>query len=155
MKGVWFFVSLLGASSLLAFFGCAPKMIRVDESGQVPEIRSEIVEYAVTLLGSPYRSAAKGPQAFDCSGFVHHVFRRFDIILPPSTEGLDRVGYEIPRDDVLMGDLVMFQIGREHHVGIVINGLEFIHASKSRGVAIDSIDASYWKRNFSHFRRIF
>jgi cell wall-associated NlpC family hydrolase len=39
-------------------------------------------------------------------------------------------------------------------VGIMINRVEFIHASKSRGVTVDSIDAAYWRRNLSHFRRI-
>jgi hypothetical protein len=36
----------------------------------------------------------------------------------------------------------------------MINRLEFVHASKSRGVTVDSVDAVYWKRAFSHFRRI-
>ena len=117
-------------------------------------MRDDIVRYAVTLLGKPYRNAAKGPDAFDCSGFVHYVYKRFDITVPISTEGLNRMGYEISRSDVLIGDLVVFRIKRDHHVGIMINGLEFIHASTSRGVAIDSVDAPYWKRNFSQFRRV-
>ena len=154
-KDIRFFVSMLVASSLFVSFGCAPRMVRVYEPGPVPEVREDIVQYAVTLLGKPYKSAARGPNAFDCSGFVYHVFGRFDITLPVSTRGLDVVGYEVSRDDVLMGDLVLFRIRRENHVGIMINALEFIHASKSRGVAIDSIDATYWKRSFAHFKRVF
>jgi cell wall-associated NlpC family hydrolase len=114
----------------------------------------DIIRYAVTLLGKPYRNAAKGPDAFDCSGFVYYVYGRFGMKVPVSTDGLDKIGYEIGGDDIAPGDLVVFRIKRDLHVGIMINRLEFIHASKSRGVTVDSIDGAYWKRNFSHFRRI-
>ena len=153
-KDIRLFVSLLVVSSLFPLFGCAPRTINLHDSGQGPQVRDDLVRYAVTLLGKPYRNAAKGPDAFDCSGFVHHIYKRFDITLPVSTAGLNRVGYEIPRSDVLAGDLIVFRINGAHHVGIMINNLEFIHASKTRGIAIDSVDAGYWKRNFSHFSRV-
>jgi cell wall-associated NlpC family hydrolase len=154
-KGIRFFVSLTLLLSLLLSFGCGPKKIRVYESTPVPQVKGDIVQYAVTLLGRPYKSAAKGPDYFDCSGLVHYVYKRFDITLPSSTEGLSKIGHEISYGDVAVGDLVMFRIKREGHVGIMINRLEFIHASRSRGVAIDSVDAGYWKKYFSHFRRVF
>jgi cell wall-associated NlpC family hydrolase len=114
----------------------------------------DIIRYAVTLLGKPYRNAAKGPDAFDCSGFVYYVYGQLGMKMPVSTDGLEKIGYEIGGDDIAPGDLVIFRIKRDLHVGIMINRLQFIHASKSRGVTVDSIDEAYWKRNFSHFRRI-
>lgn len=145
---------LLFVLTLLLVFGCAPKKVKVYESATVPEVRSGIARYAVTLLGKPYRSAAKGPDSFDCSGLVYYVYKRFDITVPYHTEGINRVGREVPADDIMVGDLVVFKIKREYHVGIMISKREFIHASKSRGVAVDSIEARYWRRNFSHFRRV-
>jgi cell wall-associated NlpC family hydrolase len=153
-EDIWFFVSLTITLSLLAAFGCAPKTVRIYDSAPAARMSDDIVRYAVTLLGKPYKNAAKGPDAFDCSGFVSHVYGRFGMAVPVSTEGLNKIGYEIGRSDVASGDLVVFRIKREHHVGIMINRLEFIHASKSRGVTVDSVDAVYWKRNFSYFRRI-
>ncbi len=148
------FLTLTIALSLLAVFGCAPKTVRIDDSAPAARMSNDIVRYAVTLLGKPYKNAAKGPDAFDCSGFVYYVYRRFGMSVPVSTEGLNKIGYEIGPANVASGDLVVFLIKREHHVGIMINRLEFIHASKSRGVTVDSVEAAYWKRNFSHFRRI-
>ncbi len=139
---------------MLSAPGCAPKSVRLYEPAPPSELRGNIVDYAVTLLGKQYRNGAKGPDVFDCSGFVYHVYGRFNIVVPVSTAGLNRVGYEISRDDIEAGDLAIFRISQDYHVGIMINRLEFVHASTSRGVAIDSIDAPYWKRNFSHFRRI-
>lgn len=154
-KNTRVYVSLLIIPSLFLAFGCAPKKIRVYEPPEsVPELRSSIVQYAVTLLGKPYRNAAKGPDSFDCSGFVYYVYRRFDINVPNSTDALNRVGRQVSGDDIMVGDLVVFRIKREYHVGIMISKREFIHASKSRGVAVDSVEASYWRRYFSHFRSL-
>ena len=153
-KGMRSCVGLAIVASLLVVFGCAPKKIQVYESVPAPQVRDQLVQYAVTHLGKPYRNGAKGPEAFDCSGFVYYVFRRFDIAVPISTDGLNRIGYEISRSDVLVGDLVVFRIKREHHVGIMMNRTDFIHASKSRGVVVDNVDATYWRRNLLNFRRI-
>lgn len=153
VKTIRFLVGLAVASSLLAGFGCAPKKM-IYERAPAVRTRGDIVRYAMTLLGKPYRNAAKGPDAFDCSGFVHYVYGRFDVSLPVSTEGINRTGYEVERGSVEVGDLVVFHIKRDYHVGIMINGVEFIHASKSRGVTVDSVDAGYWKRNLRNFRRV-
>jgi cell wall-associated NlpC family hydrolase len=154
VKGLPLLFCLLLAVVMLFPAGCAPKKLKVTETGADLRTRDSIVDYAVTLLGRPYRSGAKGPNGFDCSGLVFYVYQRFDLTVPLSTEGLVKTGYEVSRDDVLAGDVVIFQIKREMHVGIMINALEFIHASKSRGVAIDSLDIPYWQRYFSQFRRI-
>ena len=148
------FLDLALLSFLLSALGCAPKAVKLYEPTPPSDLRGNVVDYAVTLLGKPYKNGAKGPETFDCSGFVYYVFGRFNVVVPVSTEGLNKTGYEISRGDVLAGDLAIFRIYRDHHVGIMINGLEFVDASKSRGVVIDSLDAPYWRRNFSHFRRI-
>ncbi len=153
-SGYRLFPCLLILAVLVSAFGCASKPAYVHEPLPPRGVREDIVDYATTLLGKPYRNGAKGPETFDCSGYVYYVYARFDLSLPVSTEGLSRIGREVSREDMMVGDLAIFKIGADHHVGIVINGLEFIHASKSKGVTIDSIDAPYWKRNFSHFRRI-
>ena len=147
--------ALIVTSVLCAPFGCASKKVRIYESEPTLQTRDNMVEYAITLLGRPYRNGAKGPQAFDCSGLVHYVYERFDMTVPVSTEGLSRIGYEVSRDEMTAGDIAIFRISGDMHAGIMINDLEFIHASKSRGVAIDSLDLPYWKRAFLHFRRVF
>jgi cell wall-associated NlpC family hydrolase len=149
-----FLLGLAMFSLLFSAQGCAPKNVRQYAPSPASGPKGDIVDYAITLLGKHYRNGAKGPDTFDCSGFVYHVYGRFNIPVPVSTAGLNRAGYEISREDIVAGDLAIFKISREYHVGIMINKLEFVHASKSRGVAIDSVDAPYWKRNFSHFRRI-
>ena len=130
----------------------APKKVKLYEG--TTEVRNEIIQTAVSLHGNPYRSGAKGADSFDCSGFVHYVYKKSGITVSVSTDRLIKEGGEISRDQVQPGDLVFFKIKRELHVGIMVNRKEFIHASKSRGIAMDDIDAAYWKRYFDSFRTI-
>jgi cell wall-associated NlpC family hydrolase len=144
-----FFVCLL-----VALAGCAVKKVRVYEGEGPPQKGDAIVQYAASLLGRPYKSAGKGPDSFDCSGFVYYVYRRFDITVPYTTEELTRAGSQVPRENVLAGDLVIFNIKKSYHVGIMMNQSEFVHASSTKGVAVSNIDSFYWRRGLSQFRRV-
>ncbi len=134
--------------------GCAPKKVRMYEYEGPPKKGEAIVQYAAGLIGKPYRNGAKGPDSFDCSGFVHYVYRRYEIDLPCTTEELARIGYQVSRENVLPGDLVIFTIKKSYHIGIMMNDREFLHASTSKGVAVGSLDLTYWRKSLSHFRRI-
>ncbi len=137
----------------LIFSGCAPKQVKIYEGEN--ELRNNIVRTAIELHGRPYRSGAKGPDAFDCSGLIHFVYKKWGIILPVNTEGLLKIGYEVNERHVLPGDLVIFKIKKDLHSGIMINRTEFIHASKSKGVGIDNLENnSYWKRMVLGYRRV-
>ncbi len=49
---------------------------------------SDIVAYAKAFIGYPYVAGGKGPDSFDCSGFVSYVFGHFGINIPNSTKTL-------------------------------------------------------------------
>jgi cell wall-associated NlpC family hydrolase len=136
---------------------CAPKKVRLyGVSGIIggsDPIRSNVVVSALAMQGKPYKNGAKGPDAFDCSGFVYYVFKQH-VLLPPPAEAQARAGREIDRNGTLPGDLVLFKIDGDFHIGIVVTGTDFVHASKSRGVAIDSVDATYWRKRLVGFRSV-
>jgi cell wall-associated NlpC family hydrolase len=145
------FITLFFIFIVLA--ACAPKRVRLYGVSDV--MRSNVVASALSLQGKPYKSGAKGPDAFDCSGFVYYVFKQHRISLPPPAEAQGRAGHEVNRDSSQPGDLVFFKIDGDFHVGIVISGDEFVHTSSSRGIAIDSVDASYWRRRLIGYRSVF
>lgn len=147
---IYFFLILIFLLS-----GCAAKKISPHIYPQTdPAIRGQIIMQAIELLGKPYRGGAKGPESFDCSGLVHFVYRNNGLLLPPVVESLLTIGSEIENNDVQPGDLVFFRIKRNHHVGIMINTRQFIHASTKRGVVIDDVNLKYWKDHFLSFRSI-
>lgn len=148
-KIVYLLASLLVMSSL---FGCAPKKVRVYESSQ--EMRNSVVELSISLIGKPYALGGKGPEKFDCSGLIYYVFKSVNINLPLSTDKLVKVGIEVSRENLMPGDLVFFKIQKDLHAGIMINKDEFIHASKSKGVAVDSLRSFYWEKNVFTFRSV-
>lgn len=137
---------------MITLTNCTPKKIKTYES--ISEIRNEIVQTSISLLGKKYKNGAKGPDYFDCSGFVYYVYKRSGIELPTSTYGQIKTGYEVKRSDVAPGDLVFFKIKKDLHVGIMLNRKEFINASKSRGVAVDDVDLNYWSKTLIGYRSI-
>lgn len=106
--------------------------------------------------GTYHRLGGIGKQGIDCSGFVKTVYKdAFDIDLPRTTKTQVRRGNYVPFKDLQPGDLVFFKPpDYPRHVGIFLSRSRFVHASKTRGVTISTIDANYWGKYYWTARRI-
>ena len=133
--------------------------------GPVPlnpnSLAARIIAHGKQFLGTPYLWAGNDLRAgVDCSGFVHHVFRDFGIILHRNSVAMTGNGVPVERDALLPGDLVFFDTGgngRVSHIGIYIGGGDFIHSSSSRrtwGVVISSLYEPYYIRTYVTARRV-
>jgi peptidoglycan DL-endopeptidase CwlO len=151
-KGNAFFKIVLLFVVFTVLAACAPKKIRL--YGLPDPTRNSVVVSALALQGKPYRNGAKGPDAFDCSGLVYYVFKQQRVSMPPPAEMQGHAGREIGQESVQPGDLVFFKIKGDFHVGIMVNGGEFVHASSSKGVAVDSVGAVYWQKRLVGFRSV-
>lgn len=140
----------------------------VDNLGEISDnqwLKDGLVSYAKNYLGTRYRHGAKGPNAFDCSGFTSYVFKKFGYQLSPASRMQGTQGVRVDLGNVEVGDLMFFS-GRRGgktvgHVGMVVdvdreNGtLKFIHASTSKGVVIQHYpDGAYYSRHFLHVQRV-
>jgi cell wall-associated NlpC family hydrolase len=108
-------------------------------------------------LGKPYQWGASGPDRFDCSGLVQHVYGQLGVALPRVSEEQARVGREVRRSELQAGDLVFFATnGRGiDHVGIYVGGGEFIHAPNSgTPVSTESLAGGWWHGRYRMARRI-
>lgn len=117
----------------------------------------KLIEIAKTKLGCEYTRAGKGPDEFDCSGFVYYCL---------NTAGY-KIGYmtskgwsncSLPKvtsmGDMQKGDIICFK----GHVGIYMGGGQMIDAgSSSDNVRIcnNILGSAYWTRNFICARRVF
>lgn len=90
--------------------------------------RSEVVAIALSKLGAPYRWAASGPDAFDCSGFTMWVYRQVGVSLPHSSRAQINYGQRVSRANLAPGDLVFFGKSTIHHVGIYVGNGKYVHA---------------------------
>ena len=129
------------------------------------ELVDELLDYAKTFIGVPYRLGASGPERFDCSGFTSYVFREFGYDLPHNSTMQFRDCVPVESfSELRKGDLVFFgarnNIRNIGHVGIVVDvDLErgmfrFIHASSSNGVEIQRSTSPYFMMRYMGAGRV-
>lgn len=136
------------------------------EKLNIPSVsRHDLVHYAKTLIGIPYKFASTDPsEGFDCSGFITFVFSHFHWEVPRSSVDFTNFGKQINLVNAKEGDLILFtgtsdSIKIVGHMGIVTENtdtLRFIHSTSGRahGVTISNLSDHYRKR-FVKVIRIF
>lgn len=117
----------------------------------------KLIEIAKSKLGCEYTRAGKGPNEFDCSGFVYYCLNTAGYRIKYMTSsGWSKSS--LPKvtsmGDMKRGDIICFR----GHVGIYLGDGQMIDAgSSSDSVRICSniMGSAYWKRNFICARRVF
>lgn len=108
-------------------------------------------------LGTPYRYGGTTREGIDCSAFTQTIMQSVaGITIPRTSKEQFKVGKWVNLAELQPGDLVFFNTsGRGvSHVGIMIEGHQFAHASVSRGVTISSLNQSYYRSRLMGARRI-
>ncbi len=122
--------------------------------------RPELMREIINLLGLDYRwGGMDAMRGLDCSAFTGTVYNRaLGIRIPRSSNEQFRVGDNIKRVDLKIGDLVFFKTRRRRaavsHVGIYVGENLFAHASTKYGVIISSLDHPYYNRTYVGARRL-
>jgi cell wall-associated NlpC family hydrolase len=145
----------------------APPLVSVKTKAKAEAITSEIapdlppnLEQEISkFFGLRYRFGGEGKSGIDCSALVQQVYSDvFGVSLPRSSSEQSRMGSldAVPRDDLKTGDLVFFGPNRKNvnHVGMYLASGRFLHAARSEGVTISSLDDSYWKSRFMFSKRM-
>lgn len=121
---------------------------------------STLISHAKGKLGSPYSYGSRGPNRFDCSGFVGYSYEKaLGIKLPRDSRSMSVTGVSVKKSDLQEGDLVFFHTGggnRVSHVGIYIGDGNFIHASSGnvQKVVISNLSSGYYARCYHSAKRI-
>ena len=116
---------------------------------------SALTRNALRFLGVPYAMGGTTTRAFDCSGYVQHVFAMNGVRLPRTADAQFYFTHKFagtPKP----GDLVFFQTYAPgpSHVGISLGGDRFVHASSSHGVTVSSLHDSYWAVRYLGAKRV-
>lgn len=115
----------------------------------------QIVTVAKTKLGCPYVRGKKGPDSFDCSGFVYWCLKQVGV----SQSYMTSIGWRkvskytrfTSLSQVKKGDVLVFSGSSDStgHVGLAISGSSMIDASSGAGqVRTTSLSGNYWKIHF-------
>lgn len=116
---------------------------------------NSLLSVASSKLGKPYIWGAKGPNAFDCSGFVYWCLNHAGVSQSYITSYGWRTVGKYTRisnfSDIRAGDIVVVR----GHVGIATGGGGVIDASSSNGHVVSRSLGGWWQRNFIVAWRIF
>ncbi|AEA44410.1 NlpC/P60 family protein [Fluviicola taffensis] len=99
----------------------------LNEEEEMPTSR---IDFAQSYLNAPYLWGGKTMFGVDCSGLMQQVHRVFNYQLPRDASQQVEMGLEIDFEDREAGDLAFFisDSGTIHHVGLLVNKDEIIHA---------------------------
>lgn len=130
-------------------------------SRKTPKKIKSIVNYAKTFNGTRYKYGGTTKKGMDCSGLVYTSFKKEQVVLPRTSRAMSTQGKSISLKKVAVGDLLFFKTNKNknviNHVGLVVNtggGIQFIHASVSKGVTISSLKEKYWNNCYVSAKRI-
>ena len=124
-----------------------------------PVLPSNLEQEISKFFGLRYRFGGEGQNGIDCSALVKQVYSEvFGVSLPRSSSEQSRLMNldNVSPDDLKTGDLVFFGPKRQrvNHVGMYLAGGRFLHAARSEGVTISSLDDGYWKSRFMFSKRM-
>ena len=112
-------------------------------------------------LGTPYRPGGATRQGADCSGFVGAVYRDvYHKTLHRTVADIYKLDCRrVAKRRVKQGDLLFFNFQKRHrrqltHVGIHLKRGYFVHASTSKGVMVNHLSQSYYKKGWRKSARV-
>lgn len=121
-----------------------------------PDIIASVIASSTKYLGVPYVWGGTSPSGFDCSGFVQYLFRQQSVYLPRTANDMYlNAGTQV--SSLQKGDLLFFSDAKKApatHVGIYIGNNQFISATSSSGVKIDSLSNTYWGPRYFAAKRV-
>lgn len=116
---------------------------------------SALISVASSKLGAPYVWGAKGPNSFDCSGFVYWCLNQVGVrqsyITSSGWRNVGKYTKITSFSNLRAGDIIVVS----GHVGIVAGGGTVIDASSGNGKVVHRSLSSWWANNFICGWRIF
>lgn len=105
-------------------------------------------EILMKWIGVPYKLGGQSKSGVDCSGFVIEVLKEFYKKPIKDMSAAEIFENSLVNDEIKEYNLIFFSRFKKkpHHIGIILNKDEFIHASTSKGVTVSKINNPYWNQ---------
>ncbi|TGM34282.1 C40 family peptidase [Leptospira biflexa] len=138
--------------------------VTTTNEGQKESKRKLVDPVGRQWVGTPYLYGGYSKRGIDCSGLTKSILTDPKIgmkekAIPRSAKDQSLIGKFVPREKQTIGNLVFFSASpnakKITHVGLVLDNGNFIHASTSRGVVVQSLEEKWWKERYVTGRDIF
>lgn len=120
-----------------------------------------ITEYSDTLRLKkvPYKKNGTTAKGFDASGFVQHVYGKFNVKLPRTSAEMQKVGKEVSKKNLKPGDLVFYnttgkKTKKASFVGIYLGHNQISAVTVKKGVTIINLNDKYWSKLYLGAKRV-
>ncbi len=153
-----------GQSSIASQWAASPASILPDAaSGDI----EAVIQFGMMLRGMPYRNGGRGPDSFDCSGFIGYIFGQYGYKKPGSAQDIsDYAAWPTitSASDLNRGDIVLFHTSGRGvtvgHAGVYLGDGTFLHAEPDSGVTITPMfdynskgEKTYYHKNYLWAKR--
>lgn len=120
----------------------ALKGVPVEQAPPKQSTGKKVAATALSKVGSSYRFAQAGPNAFDCSGLTGYAWKQAaGVTLPRTASSQYSAGTKVSKSNLQPGDLV-FYYSPISHVGIYVGNGTIVHAANPRsGVTTTSLNS--------------
>ena len=151
---------LLTACSTTPYYGSKNPSVKVAEErvdlSDTHKVKQILNQQYKDWRHVQHRMGGVSKNGIDCSGLVYKTYRtKLGVDIPRSTEYQSKVGRSIQKSQLRAGDMVFFKTGIfTRHVGMYIDGGNFLHVSSSKGVMISSLENPYWISAYWKAQRI-
>ena len=116
-----------------------------------------VAELAKSLVGTPYRFGADGPDAFDNSGLIYYCMKQNGITVPRRTGDMSAAGTAVEKADLQPGDVLFFYSdmpGTVQYAGIYIGNQQFVASNgEDSPTCIQNLSYRYFEERYLSARR--
>lgn len=129
-------------TTVFSFFLVGNQLVKADNTSNY----NNVYNVATSKLGSSYAFGAKGPDSFDCSGYLQYIFSNgMGANIGRNTQDQYENSIKIDASEAQPGDIVFFgsDVNSIYHDGMYIGNNQMIDAQNS-GVIIENIYSPWW-----------
>lgn len=116
------------------------------------EVRSKkLYSFISDWYGTSYKYGGCDKNGVDCSCFTGILYKKvYGVTMGRNTSLIYKEADRIKTSHLREGDLVFFNAGTKDvsHVGVYLKDNKFVHASTSKGVMINDLNETYYKKYY-------
>ena len=123
-------------------------LLNVDES-KIDNVK--LYSFIDEWYGVPYKYGGKNKNGIDCSNFTATLYSNiYEKSVTGSSSSIFEQCKTISKSNLEEGDLVFFKIdgNKVSHIGVYLQNNKFVHATTKKGVMINDLDETYYKKYF-------